>query len=221
MFEYGKRVVTERFVQVHALYGLELLVGAVVTAFNRTLSWVTNFIPIPGLRGIVTLVQRIVRAATNYVDETLLSYSLARGDSDHFRSASDGLIYYAQNSKEVLKTGVWIVILDKISSVVLWLLMFVPALAIAALFPASVRGLGVLCTGGTAFMLAWAIRGAVLEPLFLTMIMIKFHLCVKNQPINLEWDARLSSVSDQFVALKNKIGQPQATAVNPGLAANS
>lgn len=217
MFEYGKRVVTERFGEIHGLLALEWVIASIVSAFHRTLDWIAGLLPIPGARDIVGLVNTVVRAATSYVDETLLSYSLARGDSDHFRSARDGLIYYAQNSRDVLKTSIWIVVMDKLSTFIMWFAMVIPALGIGSLFPASIRGFAILFCAGMAFMLAWSIRSAVLEPLCLILVMIKFHTCVAQQPINLEWDDKLSQISDQFVALKNKVTQPGAPAPRPGL----
>ena len=51
MLAYGRRVVTERFGQVNALYALNLMVRGVLAAFHRTLDWVGEVLPIPGLEG--------------------------------------------------------------------------------------------------------------------------------------------------------------------------
>ena len=50
-------------------------------------------------------------------------------------------------------------------------------------------------------MLAGTLRAAFIKPLFLIMMMVRFHALIENQPINQEWDARLSSVSDKFRTL--------------------
>jgi hypothetical protein len=215
MFEYGKRVVTERFGQMNAMFALDLLVHGVVRAFNRTLDWIAGLLPIPGLRDIMGIVNAIVYSAATFVDETILSYSLARGDCDVFRSSRDGLIYYAQNSKEVLKTGIWIVVLDKVSTLIAWIVMLVPALLIGAILPASIKGLGFVSTFVMSALFTWNLRAAFLEPLFLTMIMIKFHVSVHGQAINLEWDDNLSRLSTKFVELKNHIGTPIGSASKP------
>jgi hypothetical protein len=58
-------------------------------------------------------------------------------------------------------------------------------------------------------------RGAFLAPLFLTMIMIKFHLSVRDQPIDELWDERLSDLSAKFRELKDKaFGAEPAPATN-------
>jgi hypothetical protein len=220
MFEYGKRVVTERFGQMNAMFALDLLVHGVVRAFNRTLDWIAGLLPIPGLRDVMGIVNAIVYSAASFVDETILSYSLARGDTDVFRSSRDGLIYYAQNSKEVLKTGLWIVVLDKLTTFVAWIVMLVPALLIAAILPASMKGMGFMFTLVMSALFTWNLRAAFLEPLFLAMIMIKFHVSVHGQAINLEWDDNLSRLSNKFVELKNQIGAPISSATRPAPAAS-
>jgi hypothetical protein len=203
MFAYAKDVVKERFGEINVLFALDILVAGVVGAFNRTLDWVSSLLPVPGLDSITGVVKAILRASTTYIDETILSYNLARGDENAFRSSKDGLIYYAQNCKEVLKTGILVVVLDKILTVVIWAIMLAPAFGMAYFVPQ---------TGPFAFftvfiisiLLAGNVRSAFLKPLFLTMVMIKFHTLVENQPINETWDARLESASDKFRELKEK-----------------
>jgi hypothetical protein len=67
----------------------------------------------------------------------VLSYNLARGDENVFRSSKDGLIYYAQNAKEVLKTGVFVVVLEKVLTVLIWVVMLAPGLRHELLRPAD------------------------------------------------------------------------------------
>ena len=55
-----------------------------------------------------------------------------------------------------------------------------------------------------AILFAANVRSAVLRPLFLTMVMVKFHAVVKNQSIDLTWDERLTSASNKFGELTQK-----------------
>ncbi len=204
MFAYGKRIVTERFGQVNVLFALDLLIRGVVHALNRTLDWISGLIPVPGLNSIVGIVNAIVRAATSYIDETIFSYNLARGDDNAWRSSKDALIYYGQNSKELLKTAIWVVILDKVLTVVVWVVMLAPAVLVAAVLPASAKGIGFLLTLGIAALFASNVRQAFLKPMFVVMVMTRFHMLVRNQPINLQWDEKLTSVSRKFREIKDK-----------------
>lgn len=200
MFHYGRRIVTERFGEVNVLFGLDVLIDGIVSAFNRTLDWVANLLPIPGLDSVTSIVRSVLKASTTYIDETIFSYNLARGDDNAFRSSRDALVYYAQNSREILKTGVWVVVVDKVFTVVIWLVMLVPAFALAYVMP----GAASLATLVLASLFAANVRSAVLRPLFLTMVMVKFHSLVQGQDIELGWEQRLTSVSDKFVDLTKK-----------------
>jgi hypothetical protein len=201
MFEYGKRVVTERFGEVNAMFALDLLIAGIVGAFNRTLNWVASLLPIPGLDSVMGFVNAVLRASTTYIDETIFSYNLARGDENVYRSSKDGLIYYAQNAKEVLKTGLWVVVLDRVLTVVIWIVMLAPGFALSWMLPGNTGGT-VMIVG--AILFAGSVRSAFLKPLFLTMVMVKFHAMAKNQPINLEWDQRLTTASSKFEELKQQ-----------------
>jgi len=209
MFEYGKRVVTERFGEVNAMFALDLLIAGIVGAFNRTLNWVASLLPIPGLDSVMGFVNAVLRASTTYIDETIFSYNLARGDENVYRSSKDGLIYYAQNAKEVLKTGLWVVVLDRVLTTVIWIVMLAPGFALSWMLPGNTGGT-VMIVGAVLF--AGSVRSAFLKPLFLTMVMVKFHAMAKNQPINLEWDQRLGTASNKFEELK----QQAAAWVRPG-----
>jgi hypothetical protein len=216
MFAYGKRVVTERFGEVSLLFALDLLIRGVVHAFNRTLDWIARLLPVPGLQGVAGIVNAVIRAATTYIDETIFSYNLARGDENPWRSSKDGLIYYCQNAQEILKTAAWVVVLDKVLTAVVWAVMLLPAFILIRVLPAS--GFGGFVTVATfviAALFAANVRQAFLKPIFLVMVMTKFHLVVRDQPINLEWDARLSSVSSKFQEIKDKAAEAVRPATLP------
>ena len=198
MLAYGKRVVTERFGQVNALFGLNLLVRGILAAFHRTLDWVNQILPIPGLESVASLINIILRAATRYLDKVILSYNLARGDGDPWLGAREGMVYYAQNAVPILKTAVWIVILERVLTVVLWLLLLAPAATITWMLPRAVHEQAGIVTLLVAAILAGPLRAAFLKPLFLIMMMVRFHALIENQPINQEWDARLATISDKF-----------------------
>lgn len=210
MLAYGKRVVIERFGQVNALFGLNMLVRGILQVFHRTLDWIAEMLPVPGLESLSNLINIILRAATRYLDKVILSYNLARNDNDPWRGAREGIVYYAQNAKPILKTAIWIVILERVLTIVLWLLLLTPAAAITWMLPASIRELGGLMTIIVAALLAGPLRAAFIEPVFLIMMMVRFHALVQNQPINQEWDARLASISGKFRDLGMRAAPSQA-----------
>ena len=205
MFAYGRRVVTERFGQVTLLFGFNALVRGVLGAFHNTLDWLSEMLPVPGLEGLSNLLNLVLRAATRYLDKVIFSYILARNDGDPGRGARVGLVYYCQNARPILKTSVWMVIQERALSLLVFLLMLVPAGLLTVLMPASVRETGGLVTVVIALLLAAAVRSAFIAPLFLIVMMVRFHALVENQPIEEAWDARLAGLSDQFRALGQNI----------------
>jgi hypothetical protein len=63
--------------------------------------------------------------------------------------------------------------------------------------------------------LARDIQQAVLRPLFLTLVMLRFHGAVRGQAIDLTWDARLDQVSTKFQELKARAEGALPGAVRP------
>ena len=203
MFEYGRRIVTEHFGQVNVLFAMNLLVRGVLHAFHRTLDWIAQGLPIPGLSAIGNLLTAVLRAATRYMDKAILSYNLARNDANPWNSARDGIVYYCQNASPILKTAAWIVVAEFALSVVLWLLLLGPAAAITVMLPHSAGGVGALSVI-IAILIALSARGAFVKPLFLIVILVRFHTAIEGQPIRQNWVARLDQLSSKFRDLGQK-----------------
>jgi uncharacterized membrane protein YhaH (DUF805 family) len=147
----------------------------------------------------------IMRAATAYLDKVIFSYSLARPDRDAWTAAREGLVYYGQNARAILKTSVWVVVLERVLTVLLWLVLLAPAAAITVALPHSMRESGGLATLLIAALLAGSLRAAFMKPVFLTMIMIRFHTCIEGQAVDPVWDARLSEISGNFANLGSQL----------------
>ncbi len=59
-------------------------------------------------------------------------------------------------------------------------------------------------TVGMAVLIALAARGAFLKPIFLVMIIVRFHDLIEHEPINREWVERLNQISTTFRDLGQK-----------------
>ena len=143
MVAYGIKTVRARFGEANVLFGLNALVRGVVDAFNRGLDFLEELLPLPGLDGLVKLAEAVLRMATAYLDKTIFSYNLARGDENPWRSGREGLVYYCQNARPILTSALWILTVDVLLTVALWLLMLLPSIPVALLLPrlAACRGL--------------------------------------------------------------------------------
>jgi len=201
MFAYGRAIVIKRIGQESLLYGLNMTVRGVINSFHRTLDWIAEALPVPGLETVENLVTMVLKAATRYLDKVVFSYSLSRPDRDAWTAAREGLIYYGQNAKPILKTSVWVVVLEKVLTFLLWVVLLAPAAALVVMLPHAMRENAALATLLIAALLAWSLRGAFMQPIFLTMIMIRFHTAIEGQTVDPVWDARLSEVSSSFAGM--------------------
>ena len=215
--EYGKSIVREKFAQTNVMFVLDSLITGTAQAFNRTLDWIASLLPIPGMEGLMQIVNRIVDAATTYIDETIFSYNLARNDKNVWRSSMDGLIYYAQNVKAILKTAVWVVVYDYVLSFLIFLVCLAPAYLISKILPAQVSGYSWVF----ALIFAYTVRAAFLQPLFLTMVAICFHKNVHQQAINADMESVLSNASSKFQELTQKAKEWVTPAPQVGEGANA
>jgi hypothetical protein len=197
--EYGKRIVAENFAQANIMFALDSIIDGVVGSFLSSVNWLANLLPIPGMSGFMEVFNRLMRNATTYIDETIFSYNIARGDENKWRSSRDGLVYYAQNWKPVMKTAVYALVLEYMFSFAAFLIFTIPLGIVARFFPV-LGGWFVLA----AILLALNIRSAVLHPLMMTMVALTFHKAAQGQEIDPGIDATLSSVSEKFVELSKK-----------------
>ena len=198
MFAYGRRIVTEKFKEVNVLFGMNALVRGVLNSFHATLDWVAGEIPIPGMDSIANLVTMVLRAATRYLDKVIFSYTLARNDDDPWRDAQEGIVYYVQNAKPILKSSIWIVIQERVLTILMWLVLLIPAALITKMLPHSVRESGAIVVIVIAILLAAAVRAAFVKPVFLIMTMVRYHALIENQPINEAWAGQLAGMSQGF-----------------------
>lgn len=225
MIAYGKKRVKDEFTQVNVLYLVDALVAAVVRQFHAAMNFFAAILPIPGLRSLANLVDSVMRAATTYMDEAILSYNFSKPGEDVWVSARDGLILYAQNSKTILKTAVWSLILDWGSSIAVFIFCLAPAAAVMHIMSGSGGqiGAGGMFAAAIAVLFAISLRMALIQPICLTMILLSFHACAATQTPDPEWQQKLMTVSSKFRELCDKIKSgglraPQAPQVSQGAA---
>lgn len=208
--EYGKQVVTGLFKEVSVLFAVDQLVSGTVKAFNRTIVRVADILPIPGLDSIAKFAGMIVNYAVTYVDETILSFNLARKDQNIWKSAQTGLILYAQNWKAILTNAVGLAVVDLVGIVVCVVIMLIPFGLLSA-----VTGNETLKTFWLflALTLGYGLKLSVVNPFCLIATIITYNHAIEGQTPNVDWEAKLEQVSDKFREIKSKaMGGAGATA---------
>lgn len=198
-FQYGKETVTHMFKEVSVLFLVDQLVDGVIRTINRTVSAITDLLPLPGIEGLITIAERIINFSLTYVDETILSYNFARGDENIWESARRGLILYAQNWKPILITAVGCTVASFVAFIAAFLLLLVPFGFLSVMtHNETLRFFYV----AAAFALAYGLKLALFKPFFQTCTILTFSRAIAGQVPNPQWEQRLDAVSDKFRDLR-------------------
>jgi hypothetical protein len=195
---YARGIVTDRFGQVSALFGLDRLVKGVVRVVTGMMDGMLSLLPIPGLDRLGWVLRAYLRLAIGLVDEVILGHAIRSRSDNAWEATHDGLVLYAQNAGPMLGAAAWLTLVTWVMSALIFLLMLGPAAAIIHLLPGEGGGEG----GGGLFIFAllftWAVKAALIEPFALACLLQVFFNETEGQAPNAEWRGRLTQVSDMF-----------------------
>ena len=191
---YGREIVTAHFAETNVLFAIDQLVKGVVRAIT-TLVWsVASLLPIPGLNTLVSFANAVVRVALTFVDELILAYDFRIRSENPWSTAQDALVLYAQNSRTVIKNALWLALIMYALAFLIFLIMLTPAAAILYLFPGGWTGFAFVL----AILLAWAFKGAILEPFVIVSLMQVYFRTIEGQVPDPAWRGRLEEISAKF-----------------------
>ena len=197
--EYGRKAVMDRFTDTSILFAVDVLVEGAVKAFVRTFARIASILPIPGMRGFGNLVERVALMSTTYVDEAILSRAYKEREQNVWQVAYDGVLLYAQAWKPILTNAVVLVLIGYVEFLLLLVILGIPALALAAVFPGLSVALGIFVLVG-----AWMIKLAVADAFSLAATLIAYHRGTEGLTPNEAWKAKLEGASDRFRELGQK-----------------
>ncbi|MGH7282291.1 MAG: hypothetical protein ACRELY_12245, partial [Polyangiaceae bacterium] len=228
MLSYGRHVVSERVSDVAQLWVFQSMLRLVMIQFTLGIDFLSELMPF-GIGFLARSGRRLLRASTQYLDEALFSYSLVRLSDPLWDACSEGLGYYFQNSKEILKTTVWMVFLNFLFRLALWLVFVVAwslmlygvALSILTAHAAAIQawaggdsppdlpGLSVVCAAIAGLILTAittsAINNSFLRPVSLTMIITKFLNVIQSQPLEPGFEQYVGSRGPRLQSLAAQI----------------
>ncbi|PBB19466.1 hypothetical protein [Mesorhizobium sp. WSM4313] len=197
---YAKEVVTQRFAEANILFVVDQLVKGAIRAITGLIGGIAAFLPIPGLSGIVSFINTVIRLSLTYVDEIILGYNIRINSSSPFETARQGVVLYAQNGRHMVKNAVWLAAVMWGVSFVIFLLMLAPAAAILWVMPGQLAGWAFVL----AIVFAWAFKAAFIEPFAIASLMQVYFEAIEGQAPNPEWDRRLAETSSKFRELRDK-----------------
>lgn len=204
---YGKEQVLARFRDTSILFGVDVLVGAVVRAVVRTLTRIVGILPIPGLKGIGKVLERVAVQSTTYIDEAILSRAYKERESNVWKVAQDGIVLYAQAWKPILANAVVLAILGYLAFFLFLVVLALPAVAIGALVPGLRLALGIAVLLG-----AWMLKLALSDAYALAVTLLAYHRTTDGLAVDPVWKGKIEGVSDKFKELGRKAAEAFATA---------
>lgn len=197
---YGAQFVRTHFAESSVLFGVDQLIKAVLSALMNTINRIASFLPIPGVVPLLKLAEAVVRTSLTYVDELILAYLIRTRTANPWATARDGLILYAQNYKHFVKNALWLWLFLWALTVAIFVTLLTPAWAFAQALPGHHAWWGI----AFAFVLAWALKVALLEPLAIAALMQVFFQTIEGQRPDPEWEDRLNRASARFRELGEK-----------------
>ncbi|PBC02021.1 hypothetical protein [Mesorhizobium sp. WSM3860] len=201
---YAREVVTKRFAEANILFVVDQLVKGAIRAITGLIGGIAAFLPIPGLSGLVSFINTVIRLSLTYVDEIILGYNIRINSNSPFETARQGVVLYAQNGKLMVKNAVWLAVIMWGVSFVIFLLMLAPAAAILWVMPGQLAGWAFVL----AMVFAWAFKAAFIEPFAIASLMQVYFATIEGQVPNAEWDRRLAETSSKFRELRDKALSP-------------
>lgn len=197
---YAASVVKERFAETSILFALDQLIKGVLGALTGIINFAAMLIPIPGVNNVVRIINAILKMSLTYVDEIILAHNIRIGSTNPWATSRDALILYAQNYRSFLKNAVWLWLFMWLLTLVIFLVLLGPVLALLAIAPGNMGFVAFM----VAFVFAWSFKAALLEPLAIYALMQVYFQKIEGQVPNPEWEERLTKASDKFRKLKDK-----------------
>ncbi len=214
--DHATTVVKERFVESSVLFGVDRLIAGILRAFNRMMLRIANILPIPGLDGVAKFAGTVITLSLTYVDEVILAYNIRNRIENPWAGAREGLVLYAQNYKNLLKNALWLTLIVWGLTLAIFLVIFLPVAALAALAPS----IGGFWTFAIAAITAWGLKAALVDPLAMTALLQCYFKAIEGQAPNPEWAGKLESASGKFKELGQKAAnftpRPREPAIPPG-----
>lgn len=225
MFKFGRELASRRLGDFDTVWTVHRTIHTAARHLTRTLDFIDDVLPSSwGIDlGIVKrAVYRVLKWSMPYVDATVLSYGMARGDRNFGTVGLDGFVYALKNAKSVIKTAIGAWFLEKVILGPLW---FVLALSVGVgtvygvlqvtgadftLLQQDLRGffgtypiiaLGSLAAGFVvgpviAQLFTKTISQSFVRPMLIAMVLIKFHNVIRNQPLDTGLQNRIVGSSE-------------------------
>lgn len=212
---WGKEQVTKRFVSVSAMSAVDVLLQGIVKTITNTFGNLVNLLPLPEIDKVTNALKAVVRTATSYIDEAILARAFVNPEESVWKSSKDGVILYAMCWRPILANAAGLA-LAAWASFGFFLLLFSPVgILLSKVMPDS------LLPTGIVLFCAYLGKVAISDTFAIATTMVAFHKETAGVVPDAAWDARLSSISEQFKQLKAKVSESMSQKQQPPAAATT
>lgn len=209
---YGKAKVIESFGSAHVEFVVDKMIYATVRQVQRWIVLIGEWLRFaPGSGVLIGILNSILSVGLNYIDKPIMSYIFLRKSEKHpeivWKSASDGIMLYAQSWQGIIKSSVISVLLIYAFNIIMFLLCVIPFLAIVHSFPQEAERIGIFY--GILAIIAVIVVTTVLKRGFIdpivTIIMIRdYHMNIRGQAPSIDLQEKLLNISPRFKRLFSK-----------------
>lgn len=209
---YGKDQVTKNFGTANVAFVLDNMVHAAVRQIQRWIIRVGNmFSFIPGSKNIIGIINAIMSVSLNYIDEAIVSYIFVRKNAGRsesvWKSASDGVVLYAQSWKSILKTAAGAVVFIYAFNILVFLLFAFPLMFVSKLLSANTPDIGfffgALALIG-AYVITTVLKRAFIDPIVTIAMIRSYQMSIRNIEPKMDLHNKLLGVSSNFKKLVKK-----------------
>lgn len=203
--EYGKAMVTERFVSSNVYFAVDKLVSAAIKEIQKGIDKVGGKLDfIPGMGAVTGLAKFFVDMALGYIDECCLGWTFCSGEQGAFKSAADAVVIYAQNWKVLLMNSA-----KTMGKVILALVLTTLAVFIPVGIVFKILKWSPLVAFLMSCLITWVVKFAFVDSYILCQMMVAYMQVAPNTVITFDLYGKLSRLSGSFKELWKK-GQTES-----------
>lgn len=209
---YGKEQVTKNFGTANIAFVLDNMVHAAVRQIQNWIIRVGNmFSFIPGSKNIISIINAIMSIALNYIDEAIVSYIFVRksegAEETVWKSASDGVVLYAQSWKGILKTAAGSVVFIWLFNIIVFLLFVFPLMFVSKMMTANTPDAGFLFGALAvigAYVMTTILKRALIDPIVTIAMVRSYQISIRDQEPKMDLQQKMLGVSSKFKKLVDK-----------------
>ena len=217
---YGKEQVKDRFATSNVYFLLDRLVGGAVKQLQNCFERLGGGLGklVPGMGALVSVGKMFIGIALGYIDECCLGYTFYKKEQGAFKSATDGVVIYAQNWKKLLKDAAVTTAVVVVSVITVTLVCFLVFGVFARLL--GVGEMGALVAFALACFTAFVVKKAFIDSYMMIKMMVSYMQEAPATVITFDLYNSLCGMSARFKELFTK-AQSEGTMPNAAASPSS